>query len=85
VKEKKAFKAQIKSIEEEIESLDTELSQLKFQGTTSLLHVTERAVSAYATLLLFIDWFCWDRLYFVVYLVSLTSWFEIQLMHRRFS
>ncbi|XP_024390098.1 uncharacterized protein [Physcomitrium patens] len=31
IKEKKAFKAQVKSIEEEIESLDTELSQLKFQ------------------------------------------------------
>lgn len=34
MKEKKALKAQVKSIEEEIESLDTELSQLKFQGKT---------------------------------------------------
>lgn len=36
VKERKALKAKVKAIEEEIESLDTELSQLKFQGPINL-------------------------------------------------
>ena len=59
VKERKAFKAQVKSIEEEIESLDTELFQLTFQGITSLSHVTEGALLMCVTLLVTIYYlFC---------------------------
>lgn len=55
IKELKALRAQLKfKLKEEVESMDTELSQQKFQGTTSPLNVAQSCHILLVTTLFFL-------------------------------